>query len=90
MNFSVFPHKMDIYNILERTLQLDQDALKEHENGILSLSRIHINLNHTEDRTINYIYLKDNKSYSLGENILKCPEWSHTAIPRENTLKTLK
>lgn len=25
-------HKMNIYNILEITLQLDQEALKEHEN----------------------------------------------------------
>lgn len=47
-------------------------------------------LNHTEDRIINYIYLKDNKFYSLGENILKCPERSHTETQRENTLKTQK
>lgn len=76
---------MDIYNILERTLQLDQEHLKEHENGSVSLSRIHIDLNHTEDRIINYIYLKDNTFYSLGENNLKCPSWSHAEIPRENT-----
>lgn len=62
---------MDIYNILERTLRLDQEALKEHENGILSLSRIHTGSNHIEDRTINYIYLKDNIFYSRGENTFK-------------------
>lgn len=61
--------------------------MKEHENGSLNLSRIHIGLNQAEDRTINYIYLKDNKFYSLGENILECSERSHTEILRENTLK---
>lgn len=83
MNFSFFPYKMDIHNCLDKTSQLDQ----EHKNGSLSLSRIHIGLNHTRDRIINYIYLKDNKLYSLVKNTLKCPEWSHTEIPRENTIK---
>lgn len=83
MDFSFFPYKMDIHNCLDKTSQLDQ----EHKNGNLSLSRIHIGLNHTRDRIINYIYLKDNKFYSLVKNILKCPEWSHTQIPRENTMK---
>lgn len=64
--------------------------MKEHENGSLNLSRIHIGLNNTEDRIINYIYLKDNNFYSLGESILKWSEQSHTEIPREKTLKTLK
>lgn len=82
---------MPIHNIWKRTPQLDQEDLKKkHKNGSRSLSRIHIGLNHTEDSTINYIYLRDHKFYSQGENILKCPEWSHGEIPRENTLKTLK
>ena len=84
MNFSFAPNKMDIYNILDRTPQLDQEASREHENGILNLSRIHIGLKHTEDRIIKYIYLKDNTFYSLGDNIVKWLERSHTES-QENT-----
>lgn len=90
MNFSFFPIKWIYITFWRELLSWIRKDLKKHENGNLRLSRIHIGLNHTEDRIINYIYLKDNKLYSLGENILKCPEWSHTEISRENTLKTLK
>lgn len=67
---------MYINKSLERIIQQDWEYLKEHIHGRLNLSRIHICLDHIEDRVINYIYLKDNTFYSLDENILKCPEWS--------------
>lgn len=52
-----FSYEMDIHNLLEGTLQRDQEALKEHENVSLNLSRIHTGSGHYEDRPIKHIYL---------------------------------